>query len=433
MTADMTDTREQAKHEVRSMQGTASNSPAVPPTVENGQTSVPPAWGAIWGLTLGATALVTAQFLPISLLTPMARDLQITEGVAGQTVTAPAALGLVVSLVIAVVTKGLDRRRLLIGLAILLVASNMLTALAPTLPLLLLGRMLMGVCIGAFWPFAPALVMRLVPAESVSRALSTIFGGVALSGIASAPLASVLGEWIGWRGVFGCAAALSILALIWQWVALPSLPQREPARFGTLINLLKRKDVVIGLGAVILSFAGHNAFFTYVRPYLESVTHVTVTELTLILLTFGIAGFIGTSLSARLLNWNLSLTIALMCLLMSLLAAGLTLFGRLPIVATGLLAIWGFANGIVPVGWNTWLTRTFRDEAESGGSLFVATAQLAIMLGAAVGGMVVDGVGPLGTTVAGGILLVLAAVVVIGGDRLSQSEAARGAVVVSEL
>lgn len=361
--------------------------------------------------------MVTAQFLPISLLTPIARDLAISEGVAGQTVTAPAALGLVVSLVIAVATRGLDRRRLLIGLALLLVVSNLVTAVAPNLPLLLAGRMLMGVCLGAFWPFAPALVMRLVPAGSVSRALSIIFGGVAISGIASAPLASVLGEWIGWRGVFGCAAGLAILALIWQWVALPSLPQREPARFATLINLLKRSDVRIGLGAVILSFAGHNAFFTYVRPFLENVTHVNVTELTLILLVFGVAGFIGNSLSGLLLNWNLSRTIALMCLLMSLLAVGLTFFGEVPGVVTAILASWGFANGIVPVGWNTWLTRTFRDDAESGGGLFVATAQLAIMTGAAVGGMVIDGIGPLGTVVAGGVLLVLAAGVIAFGVR----------------
>gem|GEM_PF-2407524 len=203
------------------------------------------------------------------------------------------------------------------------------------------------------------------------------------------------------------------------------MPQQEPARFATLINLLKRSDVRIGLGAVILSFAGHNAFFTYVRPFLENVTHVNVTELTLILLVFGVAGFIGNSLSGLLLNWNLSRTnlsrtIALMCLLMSLLAVGLTFFGEVPGVVTAILASWGFANGIVPVGWNTWLTRTFRDDAESGGGLFVATAQLAIMTGAAVGGMVIDGIGPLGTVVAGGVLLVLAAACG-GGDRFRRA------------
>lgn len=376
-----------------------------------------PAWVAIWGLALGATALVTAQFLPISLLTPMARDLHITEGVAGQTMTAPAALGLVVSLVVAVATRGLDRRILLLGLGGLLVLSNLLVAISPTLPLVLAARMLTGIGVGAFWPFAPALVMRLVPSESVSRALSIIFGGVAISGIASAPLASALGEMIGWRGVFGCAAGLALIALIWQFVSLPSLPQREPAKFATLFELLKRKEVSIGLGAAMFSFAGHNAFFTYVRPFLEGVAHVGVTELTGILLVFGIAGFIGTSVSGPLLKWNLSLTIALMCLLMSALAAALTGFGPIPLVTTVLLAMWGFANGIVPVGWNTWLTRTFPDEAESGGCLFVATAQLAIMTGAAAGGTVVDQSGPIGAAVLGGILLLLAAVAIGVGVR----------------
>lgn len=381
-----------------------------------------PAWGAIWALALMTLAMTTAQNLPVSLLTPIAADLRITEGVAGQSMTVPAASALVTSLVIAVLSQRINRRTLLLGLALLLGVSNALVAAAPSLPVLLFGRLLMGVSMGAFWPLAPALIMRLVPAQDVSRGLSIAFAGVAVSTIASAPLASYLGAIVGWRAVFWGAAALAALALVWQFAALPSLPSHSQARFATLFRLLKRPPVFLGLFAAILFFSGHSAFFTYVRPYLESVTRLGVTELSGILLAFGVAGFVGTSASGPMLKWSLSLTIAGMCGLMSLMAAGLTFFGQLPILVTVLLAFWGFGSSVVPVAWNVWLTRVFTEETESGGGLFVATAQLALMTGSAAGGAMVDSQGPIGAVVLAGSLLLVGAILIVTTMRSDEAD-----------
>ena len=136
-----------------------------------------PAWGAVFAITFGVVVLTAAQTLPVGLLTPLAADLRISEGLAGQTVTATSAVALVTSLVIAFAARTLDRRVLLLVLAILQVVSSLLVAVAPTLPLLLLGRMLLGIAVGGTWSFCAAVALRLVPTARVPRALSLIFGG----------------------------------------------------------------------------------------------------------------------------------------------------------------------------------------------------------------------------------------------------------------
>lgn len=368
-----------------------------------------PAWGAVFAMTLGVFGLITAEFLPASLLTPMAATLGVTEGMAGQTVTATAAVALVTSLVISVITRNTDRRTVLLAFSVLLVGSNLLVAYAPNLTVMLLGRVLLGVAIGGFWTMSAATAMRLVPEAMVPRALSIIFSGVSVATVAAAPLGSYFGHLIGWRNVFLIATAIGAFAFVWQWFTLPRMASSGSARMGTLLEVMKRPAMRAGMLAVILVFTGHFAFFTYLRPFLETVTGVGVNGLSGMLLGFGIANFIGTSLAGFLLERNLRLTLLLMPLAMGAMALALVLLGRAPVADAVLVALWGMAFGCVPVAWTTWITRTVPDEAESGGGLIVAAVQLAITLGAAVGGVVFDHAGANGVFVGAAVVLLVAA------------------------
>jgi predicted MFS family arabinose efflux permease len=170
---------------------------------------------------------------------------------------------------------------------------------------------------------------------------------------------------------------------------------------------------------------GHFTFFTFLRPFLEGVTHVGVRELSGILLLSGIASVVGTALAGAVVAWNLRLTLTLMPLLMSVFAAGLVVVGSIPLRAAVLVALWGCAFSIIPVGWSTWITRTVPDQAESGGGLFVATTQLAITLGAAAGGLTIDRSGPVSVVVVSGIVLLLATLVTALGLRAGSVSPAR--------
>ncbi len=193
-------------------------------------------------------------------------------------------------------------------------------------------------------------------------------------------------ELIGWRNVFILCAIPSLLALLWQLWVLPSMRPESVGTFSTLFRVLRRPGMLGGMLATILIFSGHFAFFTYLRPFLETVAQASVEGVSLILLGFGIANFIGTSVASYLLSRSLRLTLALVPLMMSVLALLMVTFGHLTVLAGLLVALWGFAFGLVPVAWSTWLATTVPDEAESAGGLLVASIQLAISAGAAGGG-----------------------------------------------
>ncbi|MBU9171833.1 MFS transporter [Burkholderia gladioli] len=373
------------------------------------------AWSAVYALALGVFGLVTAEFLPASLLTPLAASLGITEGTAGQAVTVTAAVALVTSLLIAVLTRGIDRRRVLLAFSVLLVISNLLVASAGSFLAILLGRVLLGIALGGFWTMSAATAMRLVPTAMVPRALSIIFSGVAVATIAAAPLGSYFGHLIGWRNVFYAAAAIGALALAAQFATLPSMAPNGTTRLRTLLDVLRRPTVGIGMFAVTLVFSGHFAFFTYLRPFLEDVAGVGVNALSAILLGYGVANFLFTPVAGRALERGLRPMMIAMPALMVVLGAALALFGKLTALDAVLVALWGAAFGGVPVAWSTWVTRVVPDEAESAGGLIVAAIQLAISLGAAAGGVVFDTHGATGVFVAAAVVLVVAVTTIVAG------------------
>ena len=370
-----------------------------------------PAWRAVWALGLGVFGLITAEFLPASLLTPMAASLGVTEGVAGQTVTATALVALVTGLLITSATKSLDRRWVLMFFTLMQIVSSLLVAFAPSLQVLLLGRLLLGVAIGGFWAMSTATTMRLVPASDVPKALSIIFAGVSIATVVAAPLGSYLGSLIGWRNVFILCVIPGVLALLWQLWGLPSMRPENGGSLRTLLHVLRRPGMIGGLLATIFIFSGHFAFFTYLR-------RASVETISLILLGFGLANFIGTSIAGHLLARNLRLTLALVPFGMGVLALLMVAFGHLALLDGLLVTLWGFAFGLVPVGWSTWLATTVPDEAESAGGLMVASIQLAISAGAAGGGLVFDLNGASGVFTVSGVLLVAAMVMVFAGVRV---------------
>ena len=378
----------------------------MPPAVERAS------WPAVFSLTLGVFGLVTAEFLPASLLTPIARSLAIPESLAGQAVTATAIVAFFSGLLAAIVTRGLDRRLVLIGFSILLILSNLLVAAAPNLPLLLLARVLLGVALGGFWSMATAVAIRLVPPDMVPRAMSLVFSGVSVATIVAVPLGSYIGGLYGWRVVFLLAAALGATTLAFQMMTLPRLAMLGDAGLGTLAGVLRRPGIGLGMICVVLVFSGHFGLFTYVRPFLETVAGTDAGGIALILMAFGLANFAGTLLAGALLERSIRLTLAVMPVLVAVAGLGLVAMpAGLPLEA-GLVAVWGLAFGTIPVAWSTWLARAVPDETESGGGLIVAAVQLAITIGAAGGGVIYAFAGVTGVFLTGGMLMLATSAVI---------------------
>ena len=368
-------------------------------------------WGGVFAMTLCVFALLASEFMPVSLLTPMARDLLVSEGLAGQGIAISGAFAVLTSLSISTIAGNMDRKTLLLGLTALMAASGAVVAMAPNYFLYMLGRALIGVVVGGFWSLSAATAMRLVPSHQVPRALAIFNGGNALATVVAAPLGSYLGSVIGWRGAFFCLVPVALIAFVWQSISLPSMPrQAGPAASRNAFKLLRDPKVALGMLAVSIFFMGQFALFTYLRPFLESVTRVGISTLSLILLAIGVGGFIGTTIISKFLKWNFSRTLVAIPVLMALIAVALTLFGSKVAAVTVLLGIWGVVATAAPVGWWSWLATTLPRDAEAGGGLMVAVVQLAIALGSTLGGLLFDRSGYQSTFIASAAVLLLAAI-----------------------
>lgn len=385
----------------------------------------PARWSAVLAMSVCVFALIASEFMPVSLLTPIANDLNVTEGLAGQGITISGAFAVLTSLSIAWLAGGMNRKILLLALTGLMAASGAVVALAPNYLAYMVGRALIGVVIGGFWSLSAATAMRLVPAAKVPRALAIFNGGNALATVIAAPLGSYLGSIIGWRGAFFCLVPVAAVALIWQWATLPAMkPDASTTTSANVFKLFKSRSVALGMASCGVFFMGQFALFTYLRPFLEEVTHIGVSNLSLILLVIGVAGFVGTAIIGVFLKRDLYRTLITIPIPMAGVALALIPLGASVTAVALLLGVWGLVATAAPVGWWSWVAEAMPDNAEAGGGLMVAVVQLAIALGSTVGGLLFDSSGYESTFIASAATLLFAAFLAFLTSR-SQAPLAR--------
>ena len=353
-------------------------------------------WFAVLSMAATSFALVSAEFMPAGMLTPMARDLGVSEGMAGQVVTATASVGAVTAILSNVLIGRLNRKTVLVALSALAVGSNILAATATDFWLLLLGRAGLGIALSAFWALSVAVVARLVGANATGRGMAIVTLGVSLATIAAPSMGALISDWLGWRTAMAMTAGLAALAMLLQWLSLPTLPATTSNSLADVFRLTRRRGIQIGMLAILLLMTGHFAGSVYVRPFLEQVTLLATGPIALALLGFGIAAVIGNIAGGRLADANIRIALAVTAALMAFAALALVLWGVHIGVAFGFAALWGFAFGMAPVVLPTNLSRAAPDALEAAGSLMVTSFQVAITIGAVVGGYIVDTYGATG-------------------------------------
>jgi predicted MFS family arabinose efflux permease len=395
----------------------ASMLTATAPTTSEAPTPVA-AWGAVLSMALCVALLIASEFMPVSLLTPMAEGLGASVGQTGQAVSISGLFAVVASLGVGTVAGRLNRKRVLVGLTGLMGLSLVLVAAAPNFEVLMMGRALLGLGIGGFWALATAVIMRLVPSSDVPRALALMYGGQAIAAAFAAPIGSYFGGLFGWREVFWALTPLVAVNLVWHLVALPSLPAREQGGISDMLNLLRRRYFLAGLIASMLSWGSAFTLFTYLRPFLEQVTGVGVTGLSILLLALGCAGFVGTWASGRFITGDVSRLLRLPALVMGAVTAGLLVVGGWLIAVALLLIVWGAMNTAMSVIWMTWMSRNAEDAPEAAGGLMVAAVQASILLGAVIGGLLLDHLSISAVLIASVVLAAMAVLIVRDGRGL---------------
>jgi MFS transporter, DHA1 family, inner membrane transport protein len=375
----------------------------------------------LW-LALGAFAIGTEGFMIAGLLPALARDVNVSLPAAGHLVTAFSLAYAMGAPVMAVLTAGLERRRLLaIAMAGFSIA-NLLAALAPGYAELLAARLLLALSAASFMPAASGYAAALGGPELRGRALSVVTGGLTLAIIAGVPLGVLVGEGFGWRATFLGVAGLAALSLLGILVRMPSQSPDATASLGERLALAKRFDMLAVLATSVLTVAGTFTVYTYLSVFLADVAGIGPQGLALVLFGFGLASAVGTRLGGTAADhWGAGHTVivgsglaVLACLILSLgvaLGPARAMLALLPAIL-----LWGLASWGLMTAQQARLVALTPGLAAVSLSLNSSAINLGSATGAAVGALVIadGGVGRLGWVAAGFSVAALLAVLVSG-------------------
>lgn len=364
-----------------------------------------PRWWAVVAVMIGIFLLVTAEQLPIGLLSQVASDMHVTPGMAGLMVTVPGIVAAFSAPLLPVAVGRLDRRVMLTLIMVVMTIGSVLSSLASNFMLLLAARVLVGISIGGFWAVAGSIAPRLVPEDQVAKAMTVIFSGVAAASVLGVPLGTLLGDFSNWRIAFGSLGVFSLLTAAALWCWLPPLPPREPVRLRVLAQQFSNRGVRVAVLTTGFVVVGHFAAYTFISPILQDISGIAQRHVGSLLLLYGAAGILGNIAAGMFAARHPYRAVLAIPSLLLLVVAAFPLLGVQPTSGVLLLMAWGAVFGSVSVSIQTWIIRT-APNTEAATALMAFVFNLSIGLGAMVGGRVVDGTSlPIAMWAASGLFL----------------------------
>ncbi|SDD92042.1 sugar transporter [Paraburkholderia lycopersici] len=247
-------------------------------------------WWGVLVLALSAFIFNTTEFVPVALLSAIGESLHMKPTDVGLMLTIYAWTVAVASLPLMLLTRNVERRKLLTGVFVLFVVSHVVTGMAWNFTVLMAGRIGIAFAHAIFWSISVSLVVRLAPPGNRSRALAMLGMGTSIAMVAGIPLGRVIGETLGWRQTFLLIAGAAAVALLVLRIALPTLPSHQAGSFGSL-PVLFRKPMLASLYLLtILVVSAHFTSYTYIEPFIQAVGHESSRRITYVLILFGGAG-----------------------------------------------------------------------------------------------------------------------------------------------
>lgn len=361
-------------------------------------------------LSAGSFLFMTAETLPIGLLSELSAGLGVTESTAGQLVTVYALCVTVVAVPLTVALSRVDRRWLLVGLLAAFTLANVASSAAPNYSALLVARAVMAMAQAVFWSIAAALAGRLLPSDKRGRAIAVVYAGISLSLVVGVPAGTAVGHWLGWRQAMVAMAVSGGLTLLVLLVTVPSVPGSAPARMGRIALLLRGSSVRRAVVVTAVAFTGVYVALTYLSPLLQDISGVPERWIQFFLLLFGIAALGGNVVVGALVDRRLRTTLFLSVggVFTAVVLFGLA--GQWIAVAVVAVLMWGVAGAGLPTAFTTWALRLAPTDHDAVSSLFVVAVNFGIGAGALVGGWLLSGAGLYGVVWAAAGLLAAALV-----------------------
>ncbi|MCU6303015.1 sugar transporter [Enterobacter cloacae] len=347
------------------------------------------AWLRVVTLAIAAFIFNTTEFVPVGLLSDIAESFQMETAQVGIMLTIYAWVVALMSLPFMLLTSQMERRKLLIGLFALFIASHVLSFLAWNFTVLVLSRVGIAFAHAVFWSITASLAIRLAPAGKRAQALSLIATGTALAMVLGLPIGRIVGQYFGWRTTFFAIGMGALITLVCLMKLLPKLPSEHSGSLKSLPLLMRRPALLSIYLLTVIVVTAHYTAYSYIEPFVQVVAGFSANFATLLLLLLGGAGIIGSILFGKLGNKHASTLVSsaigllLACLLLLMPAADSE--SQLAILSL----FWGVAIMIIGLGMQVKVLALAPDATDVAMSLFSGIFNLGIGAGALVGNQVI--------------------------------------------
>ncbi|EKO3991592.1 sugar transporter [Vibrio fluvialis] len=343
----------------------------------------------VFALGFSAFIFNTTEFVPVGLLTDIAKDFDVPLASAGWMLTIYAWIVASMSLPMMMLTSKMERKTLLLSVFTLFIVSHGFSVIAWNFEMLVASRIGIAFAHAVFWSITASIAIRVAPPGKKTLALSVLATGTSLAMVLGVPLGRIIGQWLGWRVTFGVIGVTALLIMFALFRLLPTLPSLFSGSMKKLPELL-RKPTLLGLYLFIfLLFTAHYTAYSYIEPFVKVVGQVSENFTTFLLLLFGGAGILGSVIfgywgeraNTKLLVSNTA--VVMLCMVLLLLSA------NSPWGVSTLLLLWGTALMIVCLAMQVKVLNIDTNASDMIMSMFSGIINLGIGAGALIGAKVI--------------------------------------------
>ena len=343
------------------------------------------------GMTVSAFIFNTSEFMPIGLLTDIAKSFEIMEAKAGMLITVYSWIVMLLSLPLMILVSRIDYRRLFMGTVAVFGICQVLTVLSNSYGMLMVSRIGVACAHAIFWSIASPIAVRMASEAHQSKALSMVVTGTSVATIAGLPLGKMVGHYAGWRIAFLIVAVITFVVLVYMAFLFPKMDCGEPFRVKQLPQLFKNRSLVCVYIQTFLFVVGYYTSYSYIDPFLQQVAGMGNSMVTITLFVFGAAGLFGSFLFSKFYDkYRRGVLRTVMAALVVELLLLLPAAGK-PGFMMALCALWGITVLMFNVSFQSETIQCTDEQSSSVAmSIFSGIFNFGIGAGSFLGGIVCD-------------------------------------------
>lgn len=343
------------------------------------------------GMTISAFIFNTSEFMPIGLLTDIAQTFHITTTQTGIMITLYSWAVMILSLPLMILASKYTYKKIILVTLFTFTAGQFISATATSFIFLVMGRLVVACAHAIFWSIASVIAVQLVDVDKREFAMSMIVTGTSVAMIFGLPFGCMIGLTLGWRITFFIVGLISLFLFLFQIVFFPTLNTYKVFTIQQLPSLLKNKQLITIYGISFLFATAYYTSYSYIEPFLSQVSHISNSQVTLILSLFGIAGILGSILFSKFYNQNRTrfILVSLTSLFFVLFFLKLSSYKMITLIL--LCIIWGITSTAFNVACQSeTMLVTSESTSAIAMSIFSGIFNLGIGLGSFIGGQTIS-------------------------------------------